>query len=43
MKGVAMAGAGATFDMEGILRQVFWSSERAKKRNRKYATAWKFY
>lgn len=42
-KGGAMAAIGYTFSMEDLLRYVFMPSERAKKRNRKYATAWKYY
>lgn len=42
-RGGAMAGVGIGFSMEDILRQIFMPSERAKKRNRKYATAWKYY
>lgn len=42
-KGGAMAGIGFAFSMEDLLRYVFMPSERAKKRNRKYATAWKYY
>ncbi|MCD8043535.1 MAG: hypothetical protein LUH10_10790 [Tannerellaceae bacterium] len=36
-------GVGARFSMEDILRHIFWKSERAKKRNRKHANAYKFY
>jgi len=32
-----------TFSAEDILRTLFWKSERDKKRNRKKATAWKYY
>lgn len=42
-KGGAMAGIGYAFSMEDLLRYAFMPSERAKKRNRKYATAWKYY
>ncbi|MDD4514595.1 hypothetical protein [Massilibacteroides sp.] len=42
-RGGALAGIGYAFSMEDILRYIFWPSERAKKRNRKYATAWKTY
>ncbi|MDR0349420.1 MAG: DUF4858 domain-containing protein [Tannerella sp.] len=34
---------GRGFDAENILRSIFWSSHRAKKRNRKNATAAKTY
>jgi hypothetical protein len=33
----------ATFDAESILRYLFWKSHRAKMRNKKKATAWKYY
>lgn len=42
-KGGALVGVGYSFSMEDLLRYAFMPSERAKKRNRKYATAWKFY
>lgn len=42
-RGGAMGGVGFAFSMEDILRQIFMPSERAKKRNRKHATAWKYY
>lgn len=42
-RGGAMGAVGYGFSMEDILRQLLMPSERAKKRNRKYATAWKFY
>ncbi|MCD7937804.1 MAG: hypothetical protein LUG98_13175 [Tannerellaceae bacterium] len=32
-----------TFSAEELLRTIFWKSERAKRRNRKHATAWKNY
>lgn len=32
-----------TFSAEDILRTIFWPSHRAKMRNRKHATAWKWY
>lgn len=31
------------FSAEDILRTIFWPSHRAKKRNKKYANAWKHY
>lgn len=42
-KGGALAGLGYSFSMEDLLRYAFMPSERAKKRNRKYAIAWKTY
>lgn len=42
-KGGALGGLGASFSLEDILRYTFLPSERAKKRNRKFATAWKTY
>ncbi len=42
-KGGALAGIGYCFSMEDLLRYIFWSSERAKVRNKKHATAWKNY
>ncbi|MDD4660213.1 MAG: hypothetical protein PHF73_06035 [Massilibacteroides sp.] len=42
-KGGALAGIAYSFSMEDLLRYVFWSSERAKRKNRKNATAWKYY
>jgi hypothetical protein len=32
-----------TFDAESILRYLFWKSHRAKVRNKKKATSWKYY
>jgi len=37
------AGVGASFSAEDLLRYFFWPSERAKRRNRKHANAWKGY
>lgn len=42
-RGGAMASVSYMFSAEDLLRHIFWASERAKKRNRKYATAWKYY
>lgn len=42
-RGGALLGVGYCFSMEDILRYIFWPSERAKRRNSKYATAWKNY
>lgn len=42
-RGGAMGTVGYCFYAEGILRYIFMPSERAKMRNRKYATAWKYY
>jgi len=36
-------GIGMSFSLDEILCQIFSPSERAKKRNRKHATAWKYY
>jgi hypothetical protein len=36
-------GLGVSFSAEDLLRSIFWKSERAKKRNRKHANAWKSY
>jgi hypothetical protein len=36
-------GVGMSFSAEDILRYLFWPSERAKKRNRKHANAWRGY
>ena len=41
-KGVGV-GVSIGFDMENILRTIFWPSHRAKKRNAKNANAWKIY
>ncbi len=42
-KGVILGGIGYSFSMEELLRHIFMPSERAKKRNKKYAVAWKTY
>lgn len=42
-RGGGMATIGYAFSAEDILRHIFWASERAKKRNRKHAVAWKYY
>lgn len=39
----ALGTVGYSFSMEDLLRYAFMPSERAKMRNRKKATAWKYY
>lgn len=33
----------STFNGENMMRYIFWKSHRAKVRNKKRATSWKFY
>lgn len=36
-------GGLVTFSLEDIMQQIFWKSARAKKHNKKHATAWRYY